>query len=82
VVQGRGHVKLHIERLDLIGGLYYVDVGVHEREWSYAYDYHRHVYPLRIRWADGQKGILRPPHRWEIGGALALQGVLPALETP
>jgi lipopolysaccharide transport system ATP-binding protein len=66
-VHGPGRIAFHMERLDLIGAQYYVDVGVYEREWAYAYDYHWHVYPLVIRPTGGEKGILRPPHRWEMG---------------
>jgi lipopolysaccharide transport system ATP-binding protein len=65
-VHGRGQVSLHMDRLDLIGAQYYVDVGVYEREWAYAYDYHWHVYPLIVRPTQGEKGILRPPHRWQV----------------
>jgi len=39
-IQGQGQLTLHLERLDLSGGQYYVDVGVCERDWTYAYDYH------------------------------------------
>ena len=63
---GRGQLSLHLERLDLARGSYYVDIGVHERSWSYAYDYHWHVYPLTVSAPAGDKGILRLPHRWEI----------------
>jgi lipopolysaccharide transport system ATP-binding protein len=79
-IQGRGLVTLHLDRLDLIGGQYFVDVGVYERDWAYAYDYHWHVYPLLIHPTGSDKGILRPPHRWEIGRPLMLQASLPALE--
>lgn len=82
MLQGRGQIVLHLERLDLNGGQYYVDVGVYERDWAYAYDYHWHVYPLLVRPTGGEKGILRPPHRWEVCGALALQASLPALAVP
>jgi lipopolysaccharide transport system ATP-binding protein len=66
-IHGPGQISFQIERLDLIGEQYYVDVGVYEREWAYAYDYHWHVYPLTIRSTGGEKGIVRPPHRWEVG---------------
>ena len=68
-VKGEGRIVLHFERLDLNAGLYYINVGAYERDWTYAYDYHWHVYPLMIRSASGDQGILRPPNRWEIGGA-------------
>jgi lipopolysaccharide transport system ATP-binding protein len=79
-LQGEGQIVLHLERLDLNGGEYYVDIGVYERDWAYAYDYHWHVYPLLVRLVGGEKGILRPPHRWEVCGVLPLQASLPALE--
>jgi lipopolysaccharide transport system ATP-binding protein len=65
-IQGRGKVALQLERLDLNGGQYYADVSVYEREWAYAYDSHWHVYPLLIRPTGYEKGILRPPNRWEL----------------
>jgi lipopolysaccharide transport system ATP-binding protein len=65
-IQGAGQIAFQIDRLDLIGEQYYVDAGVYEREWAYAYDYHWHVYPLVIRPTGGEKGILHPPHRWEV----------------
>ncbi len=68
-VKGQGQIVLHFERLDLNAGLYYINVRAYERDWTYAYDYHWHVYPLTIRSANGDQGILRPPHHWEIGGA-------------
>jgi lipopolysaccharide transport system ATP-binding protein len=76
-VHGPGQITFHIERLDLIGGQYYVDVGVYEREWAYAYDYHWHVYPLVVRPTGGEKGILHPPHRWEVG-AVSMLGSIPS----
>lgn len=65
-LEGRGKITLQFERLDLIGDTYYFDIGVYRKDWSYAYDYHWHVYPLRVQAADNEKGVLRPPHRWII----------------
>jgi lipopolysaccharide transport system ATP-binding protein len=70
--RGRGQIILHLERLDLNGGQYYIDVGVYERNWAYAYDYHWRVYPLTVRSTPGEKGVLRPPHYWEVGYAAQL----------
>ncbi len=66
LIHGKGQIKLHLDRLDLRGGKYFVDVGVYEQNWTYAYDYQWHVYPLEIRSAAAEKGILSPPLRWEI----------------
>jgi lipopolysaccharide transport system ATP-binding protein len=68
--QGHGRVSLVIERLDLAGGQYYVDVGIYEAGWTYAYDYHWHVYPLLIHAPPSYQGILHPPYRWMIDQAL------------
>lgn len=80
IVQGRGRVSLQFERLDLIGDQYFVDVGIYEREWTYAYDYHWHVYPLLVRPTRGEKGILRPPNRWAVGSVPSFQTSLLASE--
>ena len=71
LISAGGQITLHLERLDLSGGNYFVDVGVYEQNWAYAYDYHWHVYPLLIRSATG-KGILCPPSRWEIRSSVHL----------
>lgn len=65
-ISGERRVRLLFERLDLIPGEYFVDVGVYEGAWSHAYDYHWHVYPLRVLGASGDGGVFRPPHRWEV----------------
>lgn len=69
-LHGYGKISLSLERLDLTGGSYYLDVGVYEGNWKYAYDRHWHVYPLMIR-APGGEGVLQPPHRWQLDEMLA-----------
>ena len=67
-LQGPGALALQIERLDLVSGLYYVDVGVYECSWAYIYDFHWHVYPLHIlqRTAETDTSILCPPSHWQV----------------
>jgi lipopolysaccharide transport system ATP-binding protein len=60
---GRGQVQLVIDRLDLVPGRYFVDVGAYTSDWGQIYDYHYHRYPLEVV-GYGAKGILRPPHHW------------------
>ncbi len=60
----QGVIILDIERLDLRGGEYFVDVGIYEKNWEYAYDYHWHVYPLKVQSNYSFKGMLAPPHAW------------------
>jgi lipopolysaccharide transport system ATP-binding protein len=73
-LHGPGRISLHLDRLDLIGTRYYVDVGIYERDWTYTYDYHWHVYPLIVRPTPGEKGILRPPHRWQLERSVSQRG--------
>jgi lipopolysaccharide transport system ATP-binding protein len=63
---GPAHVHFGIDHLELGTGLYFVNVGVFEREWSHAYDYHRHAYPLRVEGPPAHVGILAPPSRWRL----------------
>ncbi len=63
---GPGQTVLQIERLDLAGGEYFVNVGLHERNWAYTYDYHWHTYPLRIVGGPGGEGVLCPPQQWSL----------------
>ncbi|GAB4192411.1 MAG: ABC transporter ATP-binding protein [Roseiflexaceae bacterium] len=65
-IHGDTRVTLLIDRLDLVGGEYYVDVGIYARDWAYAYDYHWHAYPLTICAEATGKGVLCPPQRWKI----------------
>jgi len=73
-VQGRGTVMLELERLDLVGGQYYADVSVYERDWSYTYDSQWHVYPLLIHPTEHDKGVLHPPAHWKIGRSIGTPG--------
>ncbi|WP_449417237.1 ABC transporter ATP-binding protein [Phormidium nigroviride] len=66
-IQGRGKIKLRIDRLDLGGGEYFVNVGVYKEKWGYPYDFHWQVYPLIVNAAIDYRTILWPPCRWEIG---------------
>lgn len=78
-LHGRGKISLYLDRLDLKDGSYYLDLGVYERNWSYAYDYHWHVYPLSVHPRSGEKGILRLPHRWQLDTISTQQASLPEL---
>ena len=62
---GQSQIRLHLARLDLQPGQYFVDVGLYQIDWSYAYDYHWHVYSLLLTGSPGGKGVLNPPHTWE-----------------
>lgn len=64
---GAGQIKLHIERLDLRGGKYDVNVGVFATDWSITYDYQWNLQPFHITWTPNEQTILYPPRRWEMG---------------
>lgn len=64
-VEGPGRVSLCLERFDLKGGRYFVDVGSYAQNWAYAYDYHSSLYPLPIR-GEGGETHRNAPHHWEI----------------
>ena len=66
-VDGELAVMLEIERLDLLPGDYVIDAGVYRPDWEFAYDFHWQAYPLRVVGPQSDKGVFRPPHRWEIG---------------
>jgi lipopolysaccharide transport system ATP-binding protein len=68
-ISNRGEIVLHLQRLDLAGGKYFVDVGIFEHQWAFGYDYHWHVYPLTIQSARVDVGFLQPPHVWELARA-------------
>jgi lipopolysaccharide transport system ATP-binding protein len=59
-------IRFICDRLDLAPGKYFINVGIFKEDWSYAYDYHWHVYPLVIESTTVAKGILMPPMRWEM----------------
>lgn len=63
-VNGGGCIQFVIDRVDLVPGDYFVDVGVFASDWSHAYDYHWHVYQLKIIGGSCHKGILAPPCHW------------------
>ena len=68
-VKGSGTIRLVIDRLDLVAGSYFVDVGVFESSWSHAYDYHWHAYQLAVGGGSAHKGILAPPCHWSLAEA-------------
>jgi homopolymeric O-antigen transport system ATP-binding protein len=62
--QGKGHLILQIERVDLASGLYHLEVGSWAKNWRYAYDYHSNAYPLRIYGVKPNTNSA-PQYHWE-----------------
>jgi lipopolysaccharide transport system ATP-binding protein len=65
IFQGKGKLALTLERLDLAQAQYFIDIGIYQQEWAYAYDYHWHVYTIEMIAGSSQKGFLIPPHAWK-----------------
>jgi len=64
--EGKGRATLSFERLDLSGDTYYIDIGVYRPDWSYAYDYHWHAYPLIVHAERETQSALNPPIEWRL----------------
>jgi lipopolysaccharide transport system ATP-binding protein len=64
--EGFGEVGLWIDRLDLAGKQYYINIGIHSADWSKTYDYHWQRYPFAIHWTPEENSILNPPRHWEM----------------
>jgi lipopolysaccharide transport system ATP-binding protein len=75
-IEGKGLLRLQCDRLDLSDGQYFVDVGIYAQDWSYAYDFHWHVYPLRVL-SPIKQGVVCPPHHWDTPSRSILSGSIP-----
>jgi lipopolysaccharide transport system ATP-binding protein len=62
----RRELELTIDRLDLPGGDYFIDVGLYESSWDHAYDYHYASYQLRVEGPEMTEGVLLPPRHWRL----------------
>ena len=65
-IQGAGSIELFLNHLNLVRGKYFVNVGIFEASWSYAYDFHSNVYPLIVESSLVNQGILSLPYRWKM----------------
>ena len=76
VLNGFGHTILWVDGLSLPEGSYWIEMGIYERSWAYAFDRHHGAYPLTVRRGAVTPQLdppLRPPTRWlrrtgELGG--------------
>lgn len=62
---GTNTISLTIDRLDLAGGSYLVDVGAYSPGWEETYDYWWAAIPLEIR-GQGEPGLISPPRTWDV----------------
>jgi lipopolysaccharide transport system ATP-binding protein len=63
---GLGKVNLTIDRLDLPGGDYFVNVGLYAPDWSETHDYQWNKHPFSISWTPQEQSLLNPPKQWRI----------------
>ena len=73
-VPAGGEIAVHLQlpALELRPGRYWLDVGVFPLDWSHAYDYHYHAYPLQVTGPsdDPEEPVYRPDNRrWTVGGS-------------
>jgi lipopolysaccharide transport system ATP-binding protein len=60
-------MSLELDPLELDPGRYWVDVGLYESGWKYAFDYHWHAHELVIHGTKQGDGVFRPAgRRWRI----------------
>jgi ABC-type polysaccharide/polyol phosphate transport system ATPase subunit len=73
-LSGAAAITFHIERLDLVGGAYKLDVAVHRQNGA-PYDYHRLLHAFRVTSHLRDTGIFRPAHRWTFTGGVEVSGL-------
>jgi lipopolysaccharide transport system ATP-binding protein len=81
-VEGKGILRLRIDRLDLADGDYSMSVGLYAHDWKFIYDYHAQAYSLGVIGVRTGKGFLYPPLKWEVvmdARAVGASNALPAI---
>ena len=68
-IRGSGRLVLCLDRLDLNGGRYLVNVACYAQDWAYAYDFRRSVTAVVVRATGSKDAVLSPPHHWETARA-------------
>ena len=61
-----GEVRVRLDRLDLVPGLYYIDHGAYASDWDRVYDHRWDGLSVRVTGA-GSAGVVQPPHHWTAG---------------
>jgi hypothetical protein len=67
------HLILEIERLDVAGGEYMLDVGLYSADWTRTYDYHYGAYAITIVGASPGAGVMAPPLTWHVDTKAAVR---------
>ena len=66
-------LELHIERLDLAQGTYFINPGIFSADSGETYGFQWHQYPLEIQSSPSQKGLLHPPLHWSSNQPLPIE---------
>jgi ABC-type polysaccharide/polyol phosphate transport system ATPase subunit len=70
-VEGRGRVQFVVPSLDLVAGLYRIDVAVHTRNGR-AFDYRRNAIRVVVGSRVHDIGVYRPQHQWRFDGGITM----------
>jgi len=65
-ISGKGTVDIAIRQLNLLPGVYFLDVAAHTEE-GFPYDYHFRLYSFKVYSHLEDVGIYRLDHRWRKG---------------
>lgn len=71
-ISGKGKIKVHIPKLNLINGTYFLDIAAHKRD-GYPFDYHHFQYTFKVTSTFKDVGIARIPHQWEFTDNIKLE---------
>lgn len=64
IEQGSHVIELTLNHVELLEGLYYLDVAAHKID-GYPYDYHHGMYRFRVYNNLSEVGVIRLPHQWK-----------------
>jgi lipopolysaccharide transport system ATP-binding protein len=70
VVPVQGTIECHFSDVPLLPGCYFLNVGTYPTDWSYVYDYHWRLHPLRVMSDIGSQcsihGFVRVEPKWRL----------------
>lgn len=69
-----GILRVRLPRVDLCAGNHFVDIGVFEKEWAFAYDYQWHAISFDVESASGTEGAYDPEVAWSVEAAPVAAG--------
>jgi lipopolysaccharide transport system ATP-binding protein len=65
-LDGDGAVSLHIERMDLASGSYWLDVGIYEANWDRPFDYRWQILAFDVSAPEDGATSTASTHHWSI----------------